>query len=471
MPKTIYDHRERRSGVIKELIKRDIDVIEKDLKTADYIIQTKDLNNKILNLGIERKSVVGNTSVVIKQKEEIRILPIKEAYAIFKKNKDMEVTGLDLKNKKIGWFNVYDVTKHKSNDIYRISTSPKIKKKYDKEENSVVKLTGGHNVYVFRNRKIIIIPTSELKRGDYMILIPPKLKEINPKPYKSFKEFLKYVQSDSIKNFKLYKKEFKLGSGLHNQKIPEFNKDFFFLLGLWVAEGRYDNLQLTINQKDKLRNKIIERYLKRVFKWYNKTSDAYGMGGKVYYKLFKDILKLKNGAGNKTIPSIVFSAPNKLKAEFIKGYLFGDGYRNLNKNRKNPQLMAVSKSKLLIVGLSYLLFSLGVENSTHQEYKSYNNKRRKYYLLRIKTISLKDFIKKIGQVPTKEIKIQKSVSTKIPYYLKITIRQSLPKLNKKDLKFLYEDLIYLKKGKTKSEKELFKITNKIHLKGKSICRI
>jgi|TARA_Y100000034_G_scaffold134759_1_gene204120 Fanconi anemia group M protein len=54
--KIIVDHRERSSGIIKDLIKKGIDVEEKQLEVADFIIQTKTLDNKRINVGIERKT-------------------------------------------------------------------------------------------------------------------------------------------------------------------------------------------------------------------------------------------------------------------------------------------------------------------------------------------------------------------------------------------------------------------------------
>ena len=55
--KIIVDHRERPSGIIKELVKRKLDIEEKQLEVADFIIQSKTLDGKIVNIGIEKKSL------------------------------------------------------------------------------------------------------------------------------------------------------------------------------------------------------------------------------------------------------------------------------------------------------------------------------------------------------------------------------------------------------------------------------
>ncbi|MBS3134288.1 hypothetical protein J4214_03585 [Candidatus Woesearchaeota archaeon] len=57
MIKIIIDHRERPSGIIKELIKRGLEVEEKQLEVADFIIQSKTIDDKIVSIGIEKKSL------------------------------------------------------------------------------------------------------------------------------------------------------------------------------------------------------------------------------------------------------------------------------------------------------------------------------------------------------------------------------------------------------------------------------
>ena len=55
MVKIIVDHRESKE-IIRELIKQDLDVEVKQLNTADIVLQTKDLDNNIKTIGIERKT-------------------------------------------------------------------------------------------------------------------------------------------------------------------------------------------------------------------------------------------------------------------------------------------------------------------------------------------------------------------------------------------------------------------------------
>ncbi len=56
MIEIIADHRERNSGIIKELVKFGFKVDVKQLLAADYIVQTKDLGGNIINVAVERKN-------------------------------------------------------------------------------------------------------------------------------------------------------------------------------------------------------------------------------------------------------------------------------------------------------------------------------------------------------------------------------------------------------------------------------
>ena len=456
----LIDHRERNIEIIKELEKDKIPFEITSLNNADFVIN---------NIGIERKSVAGDTPVVIKFKNNIKILEIKEAFKFFKEGNKISVMGLNFRNTKIDWFPVYEVSRHKSRSLFYVSTSPKIDKKYKNEESYNIEITGGHNIHVFRKKKILCIPTKELKIGDYILLVPPKLENSRVKLYSTFKNFLEQVQSDSIKNYKLYKNNFKLGSASSDYKIPKLDEDFYFILGLWVADGKYGAKTLEFSQKDKRRNSIIEKYLEKVFGNFKRVSDFYIAGGKTYFLLYKDILKLQSGSSNKKIPQIVFNSKKSLIAAFIRGYFFGDGFKNGDKKRRNPQLLVCSKSKELIVGLSYLLFSLGIENSVVPEYKTYKNERRKYFLLRVKTISLQNFIKNIGQIPTKEITIKKCVSTKIPFYFGLNVYRSIKRLRENELIYLYKATLKIKNRQLKDiDKDKFiSIVNKLNLRIKN----
>ncbi len=56
MIQIIADHRERNSGIIKELVKSGFQVEVQQLLAADYIVRTKDLGGNIINVAVERKN-------------------------------------------------------------------------------------------------------------------------------------------------------------------------------------------------------------------------------------------------------------------------------------------------------------------------------------------------------------------------------------------------------------------------------
>ncbi len=82
MPKIIVDHRESNSGIIKELIKKDIEVEKQQLITADFIIQTKDLNNEIQTVGVERKKQNDFINSIIDKRIINQLRNLKENFTV-----------------------------------------------------------------------------------------------------------------------------------------------------------------------------------------------------------------------------------------------------------------------------------------------------------------------------------------------------------------------------------------------------
>jgi Fanconi anemia group M protein len=81
MAKIIVDHRESKD-IIKEIIKEEIEVEVKQLDIADFIIQTKDLNNNIQNVGIERKTIQDLLNSIIDKRLINQIILLKENFDI-----------------------------------------------------------------------------------------------------------------------------------------------------------------------------------------------------------------------------------------------------------------------------------------------------------------------------------------------------------------------------------------------------
>lgn len=82
MAKVIVDYRERASGIIAELGKRDLDVEVKSLVTADFIIETKDKNGIIHNVGIEKKTQLDFLNSIIDKRLLSQLVVLKENFSL-----------------------------------------------------------------------------------------------------------------------------------------------------------------------------------------------------------------------------------------------------------------------------------------------------------------------------------------------------------------------------------------------------
>ncbi|MFH0936127.1 MAG: ERCC4 domain-containing protein [Candidatus Woesearchaeota archaeon] len=80
MLKIIADHRERKSGIIRELVKHKVEVEEQQLIAADFIIQTKDNNDQIKNIGIERKTQEDFINSIIEKRINQQLMVLKENF-------------------------------------------------------------------------------------------------------------------------------------------------------------------------------------------------------------------------------------------------------------------------------------------------------------------------------------------------------------------------------------------------------
>jgi len=82
MLKIIADHRERKSGIIRELVKHKVEVEEQQLVTADFVIQTKDNNDQIKTIGIERKTQQDLINSIIEKRLTQQLIILKENFDI-----------------------------------------------------------------------------------------------------------------------------------------------------------------------------------------------------------------------------------------------------------------------------------------------------------------------------------------------------------------------------------------------------
>ena len=81
MPKIIVDYREDKN-IVKELYKDKIDVEIKSLISADFVMQVKDINNNVKDLGIERKTLRDFLNSIIDKRILAQLISLKENFPL-----------------------------------------------------------------------------------------------------------------------------------------------------------------------------------------------------------------------------------------------------------------------------------------------------------------------------------------------------------------------------------------------------
>jgi len=82
MQTIIVDQRERSSGIVKELTKKDIKTEIRQLVIADFVIQTKDSEGKIIDVGIERKTTNDFLNSIIDKRLITQLIALKENFQL-----------------------------------------------------------------------------------------------------------------------------------------------------------------------------------------------------------------------------------------------------------------------------------------------------------------------------------------------------------------------------------------------------
>lgn len=81
MAKIIVDYREDKN-IVKELYKHKIDVEIKSLISADFVMQIKDVNNNVKDIGIERKTINDFLNSIIDKRILNQLISLKENFPL-----------------------------------------------------------------------------------------------------------------------------------------------------------------------------------------------------------------------------------------------------------------------------------------------------------------------------------------------------------------------------------------------------
>lgn len=281
------------------------------------------------------------------------------------------------KNGKIGWKPVEYAYRHRINgELLEIHT----------EGRGIINVTPSHSLFVYRDGKIKVIRSSELKKEDYIVVARelPKfdsgkkeciivggiLKKVLPKKeWNRIKLFLKNGRTILLKDAK----EKDVNNALFVRHVSGYQKIFNridvdeslgWLLGLWVAEGdmnkNYVKIRLSRDEyelKERI-EKIVKEKLNletnSKLEGKRKSGIVISIGSSLLSNIFS-FLGLSSGAGKKHIPSVVLNSPVGVQFAFIEGLFKGDGSID-----KYQNIIYYTKSKLLTKQITNLLLSMGV---------------------------------------------------------------------------------------------------------------
>jgi type IV secretory pathway ATPase VirB11/archaellum biosynthesis ATPase len=338
-------------------------------------------------------SVTGDSKILIKEKEKIKQVTIKE---FVDKKIDAEVMTLDEKGGII-FVKPSAYIKHKvKKDIYEILTST----------GRRVKVTKDHSLFSLGNKGLVEIKPTDLKENESFIAVPrilpitgEEIKEINLMNHlECFKE--DFICGEPIKKiFKKYscrelnaKKERYRWWKNHNLiKISEFLKlkykfsydeikklviksknkafipvifkitpEFLEFCGLWLGDGSYDNYNknsvILSNADEKCRQvfKNITSYLKSNFSVMNDGGVSLRIHNSVFYKFMKHVLRFNGYSNTKKIPEFIFGLSNEQIKHFIRGYFSADGCMKKN------EVSCASQSIAILDDLQTMLLRFGI---------------------------------------------------------------------------------------------------------------
>ena len=298
----------------------------------------------IKNFGI-KFSVIGDTPILIKIDNIIKLIPIKEAINLFKEGIKIEVLSLDKKGL-LTFSKVYNYLEHKDK-IYQI---------YHRQSAIPLRVTGHHSVFSWKNGEIIQKKVSNLSRGDWLIT------------YNSSKKIGKKLKKTIINIFDLN----------HNQNLKRtfkkkigVTKELMRLIGYYLADGHItksiNQLGFSFNINEKEYSDDCRRLLKKITKKYiserspNQGTLQLMIHSKEWYTFFENFCG--KGAKNKHLPSFVWSLPKEYFLELLKCYIRGDGY----KKGKNS-IVIKSVSKTLLLELTWLCKMHNISCTLHTEY-------------------------------------------------------------------------------------------------------
>jgi len=355
-------------------------------------------------------SVTGDTPILIRTKDETKLLPIgefidqfyKEGGEGLKKVEDIQTLGADWSRgtkffKSSSWKKVRSVYRHKVNKIYEIQFV-----------GGKIKVTGDHSVFIRNKNHIICKKVSDLKIGDVLISLPysargkysselslgsrtPHYAKAHKFPESLPFEEITVWSSENDNNNNPERSSYPLIPG-SIAKIMNLSKGqavglrtltaaqlenlvykvkitpgLMRLMGYYTAEGLYHkqshDLRFCFGSHEEKFHKDCIKLMEAVFSlkgpkfFNNNTTDRSALV--IYYNstpIARFFAKhCGSGAHNKHIPEFLWDSPKEYFVSYLDGLVKGDGYIN-----KRGMIEFSSCSKQLISELRWLLNMHGI---------------------------------------------------------------------------------------------------------------
>ena len=256
------------------------------------------------------ESITGDEIVLAKVNGKLKVLTAEELYNAWMNGEEIEIPCIRFESDEVVFSRLERVARHvRKTPIYEIRT----------KTGRSVKVTADHSIFTVRNGEIVPIKTSELKKGDY-VLIPQYLPELH---------------EDELEGVRI-------------------NEDLALLIGLYIAEGSMNKGKVRIHTRDE---EIIEKL--------NEICERLGLEGKYYDDGSYHIKGLEFfehfgvGAKNKRLGEAL-SLRRDLLAKVLQGYFSGDGSFYLKDHERSAFIEAVTTSKQLANELLVALQRFGI---------------------------------------------------------------------------------------------------------------
>ncbi len=395
------------------------------------------------------KSLPYDEEIIVKEKGIVKKMKIGE---VVEKRADVEVLAFD-KEKRMRFTKINDYVKHKlDGNLLEITTRTGRK----------IKVTDYHSLFSFINGQFTDIAAGNLIAGESYVAVPKNLNlpretinEINLYEYfkkdkdiflAGIKDYLirakkiiglektakilgiskKYLADIilkdlgiSIANFDSLINEAKLALDFNDIKIKlkgslhdyplalKIDKDFWRLVGIWIAEGDFNDGIRIHNRDEEIKKDIIKICEKYGFKNFE-TETSITINSLFLEKLFKNVLMLEGGSIAKKLPVISFILDKESKSNLLKGYFSGDG-SIYSAERGKFKIEAGTISKELANDLMYLLLDFGIVATCYKtKLKSGNDNHR------ISILGVKNFekFKEIGFIDKRNSRILQYIESR-----------------------------------------------------------